>query len=85
MIGAIIGKRLVRSQYNLLNQRDIQTFMEGVDEDASFSYPGIVSVSGEIKGKKDMEEWFHKYIEHFPKLNIALKNIFVANIFAMGS
>ncbi|MBA7701364.1 hypothetical protein ES703_110100 [subsurface metagenome] len=29
MIGAIIGKKMVRSQYDRLNRGDIETFMAG--------------------------------------------------------
>ena len=85
MLGTIIGKNLVRSQYARLNRRDIQTFLAGIGEDATFMYPGNLSVSGEIRGKKAIEEWFHKYMEHFPKINITPKNIFVTNVFALGS
>ncbi len=85
MIGAIIGKKMVRSQYDRLNRRDIQTFMAGIGEDATFIYPGNVSVGGEIKGKKAIDEWFHKLMERFPKIIITLKNVFVTNVLALGS
>ena len=85
MIGAIIGKKLVRSQYDRLNRGDIETFMAGIGEDATFIYPGNVSVGGEIKGKKAIDEWFHKLMERFPKIIITLKNVFVANVLALSS
>jgi len=85
MIGAIIGKRKVRSVYDYLNKRDLQTFTDGWAEDATFIYPGDISASGEIKGKKAIEGWFNKWAEQFPKVNIVVKNIFVSNIFAFGA
>jgi len=85
MIGAIIGKKFVQSQYDLLNRGDITTFMKGIDEDATYIYPGDIPISGETKGKKAIEEWFHKVWEHFPKISITLKNIFVTNVSAFGS
>ena len=85
LIGAIIGKNLVRSQYDRLNRRDIQAFLSGIGEEASFTYPGTLSVSGEIRGKNAIDDWFHKYMEHFPKISITPKSIFVADIFALGS
>ncbi len=85
MIGAIIGKKMVRSQYDRLNRRDIQTFMAGIAEDATFVYPGDTPASGKIKGRKAIEEWFHKFMERFPKVDITLKNIFVTNVLALGS
>ena len=85
MIGAIIGKKMVRLQYDRLNQGDIETFLAGIGEDATFIYPGNVSVGGEIKGKKAIDEWFHKLMEHYSQISITLKNIFVTNVFALGS
>jgi len=85
MIGAIIGAKLVRSQYDRLNRGDIETFMSGIADDATFIYPSNVSVGGEIKGKKAIDEWFHKLMEHYSKISITLKNVFVANVLALGS
>ncbi len=85
MIGAIIGAKLVRSQYDRLNRGDIETFMAGIADDATFIYPSNVSVGGEIKGKKAIDEWFHKLMEHYSKISITLKNVFVANVLALGS
>ena len=85
MIGAIIGKKMVRSQYDRLNRGDIETFMAGIADDATFIYPGNVSVGGEIKGKKAIDEWFHKLMEHYSKISITLKNVFVTNVLALGS
>ena len=85
MIGAIIGKKMVRSQYDRLNRGDIETFMAGIADDATFIYPSNVSVGGEIKGKKAIDEWFHKLMEHYSKISITLKNVFVTNVLALGS
>ncbi len=85
MIGAIIGKKMVRSQYDRLNRGDIETFMAGIADDATFIYPSNVSVGGEIKGKKAIDEWFHKLMEHYSKISITLKNVFVTDVLALGS
>ena len=85
MIGAIVGKNLVRSQYDRLNRRDIEAFLTGIGADTTFVYPGNLSISGEIRGKMAIEKWFHNYMEHFPKIRITPKNIFVTNVFALGS
>ena len=85
MIGAIIGKKFVQSQYDLLNQGDIDTFMRGIAEDAIYIYPGDIPISGEIKGKKAIGEWFHKVWNQFPEIKITLRNIFVTNVSALGS
>lgn len=76
---------MVHSQYDRLNRGDIKTFMAGIEENAIFIYPSNVSVGGEIKGKKAIDEWFHKLMEHFPKIIITLKNVSVTNVLALGS
>ena len=85
MIGAIVGKRKVRSKFDDLNKRDVQAFTAGWAEDATFIFPSYISAGGEIKGKKAIEEWFNKWMEQFPKVNFVVKNVFVSNVFAFGS
>lgn len=84
MIGAIIAKRKVCSAFASLNQRDISGFLADWREDAIWIYPGSLSISGRIEGKKAIEQWFQKFLERFPKLNFTLKNVCVQNIFALG-
>ncbi|MFC1953887.1 nuclear transport factor 2 family protein [Chloroflexota bacterium] len=85
MIGAIIGKKMIRSQYDRLNRGDVETFMAGIADGATFIYPDNVSVGGEIMGKKAIDKWFHNLIEHFSKVDITLKNVFVTNVLALGA
>jgi len=84
MIGAIIAKSKVRSAFAALNRRDLPGFFSGWAEDATFFYPGNISASGKMEGKKVIEEWFRKYLDQFPKLNFTLKSVSVQNIFAFG-
>lgn len=84
MIGAIIAKKKVRSAFDNLQRRDIPAFLANVAEDSTFVVPGNISVSGTIKGKKKIEEWWEKFMEQFPKANFTLKNVFVQNIFAFS-
>jgi len=85
MIGAIIGKKMIHSQYSRLNRGEIDAFLFGFADNATFIYPSNVSVGGEIKGKKAIDEWFHRLMEHYTKINITLKNIFVTNVLALGA
>ena len=85
MIGAIIVKKKVYSAFTSLSQRDLPTFLANWAEDATFIYPGSITVSGKWEGKKVIEEWFKKFMEQFPKVNFTLKNVCVKNIFALGS
>ena len=83
MIGTIIAKSKIRSGFNSLNQHDMDTFLAAWADDATFIYPGNLSVSGEIKGKKAIEEWFRKFMEQYPQVNFTLKHICLQNIFDM--
>ena len=57
MIGAMIGKRRVRSAFASLNRRDLPAFLANWAEDATFIFPGDVpGVSGKIEGKKAIED-----------------------------
>jgi len=84
MIGAIIVKSKVRSAFAALNRRDLPAFLSGWAEDATFIYPGNISVSGKMQGKKTIQEWFGKYLEQFPTLKFTLRSVSVQNIFAFG-
>lgn len=83
MIGTFIARSKIRSGFNSLNQHDMDTFLAAWADDATFIYPGNLSVSGEIKGKKAIEEWFRKFMEQFPQVNFTLKHICLQNIFDM--
>ena len=85
MIGAMIAKSKARSAFDCLNRRDFPAFLAAWAEDATFVYPSNVSVGGEIKGKKAVEEWFQRFREQYPKVNFTLKNVFVADVFAFGA
>ena len=85
MIGAVIAKRLAGSGFDALNRHDLTKFMAAWAEDATFTYPGNVSMSGETKGKKAIKAWFAKMMKQFPKINFTVKEVFVSNIFALGA
>jgi len=80
MIGALIAKSKVTSSYDLLNNRDIKTFLANWRDDATWIYPGDISASGEYKGKQAIEEWFQKFLDQFPTINFTPKNVCVKNI-----
>ena len=85
MIGAVIAKKLAGSGLDALNRRDLAKFGDAWAEDATFTFPGNTSMSGEMKGKKEIEAWFAKMMEQFPKINFTVKEVFVSNIFAFGA
>jgi ketosteroid isomerase-like protein len=70
MIGALIAKSKVTSSYDLLNNRDIKSFLANWHDDATWVYPGEISAGGEFKGKQAIEEWFQKFLDQFPTMKI---------------
>jgi len=83
MIGTLMAKSKIRSGFNALNQRDLDTFLAGFADDATWIFPGNFSVSGEFKGKKAVEKWFRNFMEVFPQIKFTVKHIDVQNIFDM--
>ena len=81
MIGALIAKSKVTSSYDLLNGRDIKSFLASWHDEASWAYPGSISVSGEFKGKNAIEGWFQKYLDQFTSIKITPRSVCVKNIF----
>ena len=81
MIGALIAKSKVTSSYDLLNSREIKGFLANWHDESTWVYPGDISVSGEFKGKKAIEEWFQKYLDQFTSIRTILKSVCVKNIF----
>jgi ketosteroid isomerase-like protein len=81
MIGAVIAKSLVRSSYDAMNRGDTPAIMSGWRDDATFTYPGRISVSGTRKGKQEIEEWFRHFIEAVPTRTFRPLSVSVENIF----
>ena len=85
MIGAIIAKKMTRSAFDTLNRHDLAKSVAGFAEDATWTFPGNIPISGEWKGKEAIEAAFTEWMERFPKINFTLKEVFVSNIFALGA
>lgn len=84
MIGATIAKKKVRSAFESITRHDLDAFLANWAEDATFIYPGSQAISGEVKGKKAIEERYRKFVQQFPLTSFTVKNICVQNIFALG-
>jgi len=85
MIGAVMAKRVARSSFDALNRRDLAKVTADLAEDGTWTFPGNVPISGETKGKKAVEAAMADWMEHYPKINFTVKEVFVSNIFAMGA
>jgi ketosteroid isomerase-like protein len=85
MIGAIMAKRVARSDFDALNRHDLAKITAGLAENATWTFPGNIPISGETKGKKAVEAAMANWMKHYPKIDFNLKEVFVSNIFAMGA
>lgn len=85
MIGAVIAKRKARSVFDALSRRDVAKVTAELAEDATWTFPGNVSISGETRGKKAVEVAMANWMAHFPKIDFTIKDVFVSNIFALGA
>ncbi len=81
MVGALVAKRKVRAAFSSFNERDIPTFLASWDENATFIYPGDVSVSGTVTGRPAIEAWFTHLMDAGPFVHFTLKSISVENVF----
>jgi len=81
MVGALVAKRKVRAAFSSFNDRDIPRFLASWDEDATFIYPGEVSVSGTVTGKTAIEAWFTHLMDSGPSVHFTLKILAVENVF----
>lgn len=79
MIGTIAAKNKVRSAYDSLNRRDLDSFLAQFEEDAKFIYP-----NEEVEGKEAIGAWFQKMMDRFPGVSFTLNSICVEKIFTFG-
>ncbi len=84
MIGAIITQRMVLSAFDCLNRRDLPAFLRNWAEEATFIYCPAVSVGGKIEGRREVEKWFQRFMDQFPKVNFTVRSICVQDIFSFG-
>jgi len=81
MIGALIARQQVKQAFACLNRKDIDAFLAGWDKDATFKYPGVLSVSGSYSGQAAIQSWFTGFFQQFSRIQFELKHICVENLF----
>ena len=85
MIGAVMAKKVARSIFDALSRHELAKVTAILAEDATWTFPGNVPISGETKGKKAFEAALANWMAHFTKINFTVKEVFVSNIFAIGA
>jgi ketosteroid isomerase-like protein len=81
MLGALFAKQIVRSAFSYFNDSNMEKFLSLWDDNATFTYPGNVSVSGTNEGKSAVSAWFNNLMDTGPSVNFSIKSICVNNIF----
>jgi hypothetical protein len=85
MIGAMIVKRMVRSQWEMMNRGDVDSMMASWADDAVYDSASGVGAAVTVKGKKAIAEWHRRYLEDFPKLKFTVNNICLREAFPLLS
>ena len=81
MIATFVLKAVVRNSFKALNAHQLDHFLAGWDDHATFDYPGNLSVSGRFTGKAQIREWFSRMFEQYPEIDFTPRHICVESIF----
>ena len=84
MLGAIMMKLKAGSGFNYLNDRNLSAFLNDWNKNATFVYPGNISMSGEHHGTDNIKIWWQKFFVQFPESKFTCNNVFIKNCFAFG-
>lgn len=84
MLGAIIMKLKAGSGFKHLNNRDLSSFLKDWDKNATFEYPGNISMSGKHRGVENIRKWWEKFFIQFPESKFTCNKILIKNCFAFG-
>lgn len=85
MLGALVARWSVRRTYDALNARDLDRFLAAWAEEATFTFPGDVSASGTVTGKREVRAWFEDFLARFPHLRLDVREVCVARPWALGA
>ncbi len=66
-----------------LNRHNLQAWLKGWADDATFVYPGNVALSGTHRGKEVVRAFFERYFEQFPTVHFTAKHIAISNVLDM--
>jgi ketosteroid isomerase-like protein len=81
MIGALTAKRKAAAALDALNRRDLESYMKGLADNATFVYPGdIPGISGVHAGKPAVRAVFERLFAQFPTIHFALRHVAVSNL-----
>jgi ketosteroid isomerase-like protein len=83
MIGAVVAKKALADAFEAMNRHDLPKFMSAWRDDGVFIYPGEMAESGTFNGKSAVESWFRGVFDQYPRIQFAVQDVCVRNIFAL--
>jgi ketosteroid isomerase-like protein len=83
MIGAVVAKKALADAFEAMNRHDLPKFMSAWRDDGVFIYPGEIAESGTFNGKSAVESWFRGFFDQYPRIQFAVQDVCVRNIFAL--
>ena len=84
MIGALVAKYQVKQAFKHMGEKNLDKFLQGWHEQATFMYPGELSVSGTYQGLDQIRPWFDYMFQHFKEIEFRVKHICVDNLFDLS-
>lgn len=84
MLGALITRRLVRSVFSALERGDHATLLSLLRDDATWAWPGDLTVSGTARGRREIAKWLRVFRERIPTNRFELRAVSVDNPFDLA-
>jgi ketosteroid isomerase-like protein len=84
LLGALVTRRLVRSVFTALNRGDHHALLSFLRDDATWSWPGDLSVSGVARGRGEIARWLQTFRERVPTNRFELRSVAVDNPFDLA-
>lgn len=84
MIGAIVAKRVTRKAFEALERGDLDTYMNAIDDDAIFQFPGCTPISGRFEGAEAIRAWKEHWFNEMPTRRFTLHQVAIDHPLAVG-
>ena len=84
MLGALITRRLVRGVFSALERGDHAALLAYLRDDATWAWPGDLSVSGVSRGRREIAAWLSVFRERVPTNRFELRSVCVDNPFDLA-
>ena len=83
MLGTMIAKKETAKAFECMNQHDLEGLMAYFSDDCEFIYPGEIWASGTYSGKRNVQGWFERFFEQYPRIHFDIRQISAVHSWAM--